>query len=515
MVFPAIIEKHLFSMEPLAYYVDLHCHTTLKPFAKSFHRQFQNSNNPRHRHSVWYYCRPALFQKILNGVSSLTKFNQGSFSHLHKGNTRVVCTALYPFERDFVANRLGDGPLARMIAQVAAGLTRHMTRAVVSWRNYDYFEALEQELAYLEQLHDCEVRTPDGSLARYRIVSDFEELRKVLESPDGNTIAVITSIEGAHAFGTGLLRDAGIGQAAFERQVLDHVQRVKNWRFKPLFVSMAHHFYNELCGHAPSIDGFATRILHQHEGMQEGFTDLGSKVLHTLLDDRDGRRILIDIKHMSKAAREEYYAVLDREYAHEDIPLIVSHGAVTGYPSRPGRFLNEEINFDDAELIRIGRSGGILGLQLDERRIGSRDMLRKTRGKTRRHAVLHRWARLVWYQVQHVAEVLDRAGLFAWGNVCLGTDYDGIINPISGYWTAEDLTSLERYLLQHARVYMDDSLTGHTGHKAVTLPINQISPEEIVARVMQQNAMHFFERHLRCGHVQSARCGGDVSRYVV
>lgn len=486
-------------MDPLAYYVDLHCHTTLKPFAKSFRRQFQNSDNPRHRHSVWYYAPPALFQKILNGLSSLTKFNQGSFSHLHQSNTRVICTALYPFEQHFVANRLGGRLLSHLITQLTAGLTHRMTRQVVAWRNYDYFEALEQELAYLAQLHDREVRTPDGRLARYRLVSSFDGLREVLDAPEDNTIAVITSIEGAHAFGTGLRRDPEIGQADFERQVLAHVRRVKNWRFKPFFVTFAHHFYNELCGHAPSIEGFARRVLRQHEGLNQGFTDLGRKVLRALLDDRDGQRILIDIKHMSKVGREEYYTLLDREYAGEDIPLIVSHGAVTGYPSRPGRFLNEEINFDDDELVRIARSGGLLGLQLDERRIGSREMLKQARGKTRRHAVLHSWARLVWYQVQHVAEVLDRAGLFAWGHVCLGTDYDGVINPISGYWTAEELTYLEHYLLQHARVYMDEAITGKTGQKEVRQPFNQLRAEEIVARVMQVNAMRFFEQHLRCG----------------
>lgn len=486
-------------MNPIDFYVDIHCHTTLKPFAKSFHKQFQNSENHRDRHSVWYYRRPALFQKALNLISSLTKFNQGSFMHLYKGNTRVVCTALYPFERHFVANRLGKGKLAHVLTHLAAGLSQCMTDKVVSWRNYDYFKALEAELDYLEQLHDREVQTPDGSYARYRLVSSFEELTTALSEPGGNTIAVITSIEGAHAFGTGLRRDPDIGQWEFEQQILENVQTVKNWKFKPLFVTFAHHFYNELCGHAPSIEGFANRILRQHEGLQAGFTKLGREVLRALLDDVDGKRILIDIKHMSKTAREEYYTILDREYAEEEIPIIVSHGAVTGYPSRPGRFFNEEINFDDTELIRIGKSGGMLGLQLDERRIGSKEMLKQARGNTRRHNMLHSWARLVWYQVQHVAEVLDRAGMFAWGNVCLGTDYDGVINPISGYWTAEELTYLEHYLLQHARVYMDDELTGQTGRKEVLQPFNQISPEHIVARVMQQNAMHFFQRHLRSG----------------
>lgn len=94
---------------------------------------------------------------------------------------------------------------------------------------------------------------------------------------------------------------------------------------------MNHHFDNEMVGHAKSLHGIASKIIDQSKGMNDGFNELGWKVLRKFLDNSEGKRVLIDLKHLSVKARLEYYQFLENEYTNEIIPLIVSRGAVNGF----------------------------------------------------------------------------------------------------------------------------------------------------------------------------------------
>ena len=44
--------------------------------------------------------------------------------------------------------------------------------------------------------------------------------------------------------------------------------------------------------------------------MGTGITKIGKKVIHKLLDNSEGNRILIDVKHLSIMARKKYYEIL-------------------------------------------------------------------------------------------------------------------------------------------------------------------------------------------------------------
>src|SRR6185436_2394259 len=108
---------------------------------------------------------------------------------------------------------------------------------------------------------------------------------------------------------------------------------IKAWPFTPFFVTFSHHFYNQLCGHAKSLTGIVGGATDQSQGLSTGFTPLGKKVLKELLNNQNGRRIYIDIKHMSALGRKEYFQILDSDYQGQDIPIVVSHGAANGYQS--------------------------------------------------------------------------------------------------------------------------------------------------------------------------------------
>jgi hypothetical protein len=103
--------------------------------------------------------------------------------------------------------------------------------------------------------------------------------------------------------------------------------------------------------------------------------------------------------------------------------------------------------------------------------------------------MLFKRSKLVWNQIHHMAEVLDRDGQFARGTACIASDNDGMVNPLSGFWTAEDYPLLESYLEKHAYNFI-------TSPEAKKLnPQNRIAAADIVERFMLQNAWEFLRKN--------------------
>jgi microsomal dipeptidase-like Zn-dependent dipeptidase len=138
----------------------------------------------------------------------------------------------------------------------------------------------------------------------------------------------------------------------------------------------------------------------------------------------------------------------------------------------------------------MAKRGGILGIQMDERRLADMALLKQIDGKIARRKILYYRSKLFWNQVRHMAEVLDGAGHFAWGVQSVGTDFDGVVDPLNGFWTAEELPFLDDYLLKHAYNYMQTE-----GRNLKQAGNRNIDHEEIVSRVMTDNAYEFFRKY--------------------
>jgi hypothetical protein len=72
--------------------------------------------------------------------------------------------------------------------------------------------------------------------------------------------------------------------------------------------------------------------------------------------------------------------------------------------------------------------------------------------------------------------------------IAIGSDFDGVINPLNGYLTAETMTHPLEYLERYAFTYMNER--GKQGLK----DYNQISPSEIVNRIFSTNGVEFLKR---------------------
>ena len=480
-------------------YIDLHCHPALKPYGKSYKYKptKQNNLNAGRKNSIWHYSPPNFLERQVNKILTLTKFTQTDLSALAKANCQVVVISLYPFEKHFLKKRmLGFKFISDILVNLAAGVSHSRIDNIRSHNSY--FQDLLDEYHFYLQL-DNFAQKIDNTTYTYRMTNSFSEVEENIAKSTNTRkiISLIPSIEGAHAFETGLLKDKN---TADEKTVLNNIEKVKNWNHKPLFVTLAHHFYNEICGHARSISIGSIKD-NQNRGLNTDVTELGFKVIEKLLNNTNKKRILIDVKHMSTPARKTYYKLLENTYADQNIPIIVSHGAVNGKRSieewdisdsaLSKKFSQIDINFYDTEILRIAKSKGIFGLQLDERRIASKKAVRSSRiyfpNKKRR---LENKSELLWNQIQHCAEILNKNNLFCWETVAIGSDFDGIVNPIKGLWTSENVKDIEPYLVKRAQDYLNK-------HTQKLISINQISAQEIIDRLLFLNAETFLKTNFK------------------
>lgn len=474
------------------FFIDLHCHPSLKPYGKSFALDPAGQNNTSRilNNSIWHYNPPNIIDRGVQLLTGVAKFTQADCTTLAYGNVRLICASLYPIEKGFFNNDLKTGHLSDLADNFVSSVGFERVNMVQEVKNY--FEDLVREYRYYQQLSGQLVQTDMGAF-KYRLVKNYDDIENFLGQPgEDTTIFIILSIEGMHV----LQSDAS--KEPEETTVLENVKEIKNWPHAPFFVTFAHHFYNHLCGHAKSLTGLVGNVTDQSEGQDTGFTELGKKVVHRLLRKENEKRIFIDIKHMSALTRKQYFEILATDFAGENIPVIASHAAANGLRSADepvadgketaNKLLARDINLYDNEILSIALTNGICGLQLDERRIASEAALKNIKHSLFMNKIRHYRSELLWNQVQHIVELLDRNGLFAWDCMAIGSDFDGIINPLNGFLTHENTGSLQEYLERYAFNYMNER------GKQVLKTFNQISAGEIVSRVFQTNALQFIKR---------------------
>jgi microsomal dipeptidase-like Zn-dependent dipeptidase len=463
---------------PICQFADLHCHTSILPFSYSF-----APKQPHPRGNIWHSHQVNFLRKCVKWSTGIPWFTQADLSAMAKGNMRLAIVALCPPEKQFLFDTFGRGRLSAAMCNFVMGIGYHRVRQVQ--REMDYFRELCGEYEFF--IRSQRERPIGEKVYRWRPARNGKEVSEIL-SADGE-IAVLFSIEGGHVFNSGL---GHLGKASEEEEILGNIQRLKSWEYPPVYITLNHFYNNDLCGHARSLDHLP-RFVDQRENMGNGISALGEKVIHALLADKP---VYIDLKHMSLAGRRQYSDLLQAHY-DRPVPLIASHGAVTGVKTDGsstlgnggGLFNLTDINFFDDEIVQIARSGGLFGVQFDTRRITSNHLLKQAKRVKNSQKALALSAQLIWNQIRHVAELLDHHGLFAWGTASIGSDFDGFVDPLEGIFTVEDFPKVREPLLQLANAYLQSP-------NRLTVPENKaISPEEVVSRFCFDNVLTFITNH--------------------
>lgn len=534
-----------------AYFADLHCHPTLYGFnrarnapAEDDPEQFNAWATPASNLDHWRkglrartYAQcdaPKLVQgRVRLAFASITPIEAGFFGHIEGQQTTWVQEALELASgvstakalaawrssgaRDALQSLAGvirtPGPLRELIQTKFMGYSPARVRHMASDR-YDYWQEYLAEYRYLTttdaQHHHKAIETPSGPVqvsGAYHLARSLDHLTSILDDHDANQVAVVLSIEGAHAF------TIGPDQKRLPLDVIhDRIEQLKHQPHPVVLLTLAHHFDNGLCGHAHSIPDAAKLVIDQSPRMHEGFErtdDIGLSVVRHLLSldaslrDTGEPRIHIDCKHMSPLTRREYYdevvfpvAQRAKEGHNRPIPVVFSHAAYSGQPTldalitnaahetdhwRLGAFNAWGINLCDEDIRAVHATDGLIGLVFEQRILGL-----KHADKTP-HQLL---ARVVLRHILAIVDVImldDRIPSEAkpsiWSTICLGTDYDGMIDPLAPYPTALDLDTFA------------DDLRDQLVQIAHTRHIEAIGVEELVEDICWRNTSRWLRRH--------------------
>ena len=514
-------------------FADLHCHPTRVAFQR--HRNTEVERNILLFHP-WHSTTPRELRRSRHGLSRA----QADFPALHDARVRLVFAALAPLPRGFVAGRAAserEGTLAREVAAWATGAkqlrvlgkviggdprgaVRELTtvarrpsgpmRAIHGARlglprervqhlvggAYDYWDELAKEYEYMiaRDGRETPYSNRDGyaRLGRFDLVRTAGHLDETL-TEDNERVAVVLTLGGAHAF--------ALGQA--DRRlpitvILQRIERLKRWPHPVLFATFADHFDNGLLGHAASFPYPANLWADQSRRLGSGFEpddDAALRAVRAALDldadgrDLGGRRILVDVAHMSPASRRTYYErVLEpaNEAAQRGegrpVPLVISHAAYGGFATleelalaaaRGDRSASmpRGIDLTDEDLRWAIETRGIVGVTLD------RALLDFSPGDH---------DDLVARQLFALIEAGERLcpGGRVWDTLAVGTDFDGGISPARGYAAAECFPRL--------RVALRAALASRA--ELPGAPEGDV--DALVDRVLWRNAYEFARREL-------------------
>jgi microsomal dipeptidase-like Zn-dependent dipeptidase len=231
------------------------------------------------------------------------------------------------------------------------------------------------------------------------------------------------------------------------------------------------------------------------------FTEEGIKVIDTLLSKNNGPRILIDLKHIDYRGRKQYYEHIRKNYGNE-IPVVISHAAV-GSPddTMPPWFNPWNININNADIEAVCLTNGIIGILFDQRVLGFNELKQY---KKARHISYNKLGKkfsveLIWNSIRYIAEKAaylknaspsDVTLAEPWDILAIGTDFDGIINPINQFPTLSEMPKLRKELVKVISEYFSSPICDPILQAQTTS-----TPEEIVEKIFYGNAMRFLAQN--------------------
>lgn len=471
-------------MSDFGTFADIHCHSLLKYVANDIPDLWDPIGKQN----------PIVKLFGLDKLLGLKRYTTADFETLARGEVQVVCVALTPPEQRTLVfkGKIPEGLLEKFssfISRIPVEKLKFFQSA-----SYNHHTQLLAEKKMYEggQNLSKKVKLPSSgkTTCRFKIAKNGSEVQAILNNNNANknerTIVVVFTIESAHALGTGHIDFNGQPNPnnASEDLLLKRVDAMKGitsaeapaWAYTPFWMTMTHVFFNHVCGFSQALEKGFRPILEYSEpfaadtntathppAINHGFSPTGKKIVERLLGldqvtkerAQKGRRILVDIKHMSTLTRKEYYAIIDSHNAAnptDQIPVLMSHAAVNGKPLlsennyNPGdtdqetedsdRFSPRSINLYDDEIVRIHQTKGMIGLIFYEPILGG-----KKRKKGKIFWGKEKWAALFADQIEHILKTVYATGApdkkNIWNCIGLGSDFDGQINPTDEFASAD------------------------------------------------------------------------------
>jgi microsomal dipeptidase-like Zn-dependent dipeptidase len=222
------------------------------------------------------------------------------------------------------------------------------------------------------------------------------------------------------------------------------------------YITLAHLFWRQVATNAPALPFLSDSRYHwlfpQPENV--GLNELGRAAVRAM----HRYRVLIDISHMSEAAIDDTFELLDElddEYGTDssEFPVIATHA---GY-----RFGNQSYMLSEKTIERIAARDGVIGLIMAHHQLN--DGLFSRRGDLKRTlAAMH----------AHIDAIRGITGSHR--HTGIGSDLDGFIKPtVGGIESAADLAKLAHPLRE---TYSEDAKAVLRGNARRVLRTTLVEP---------------------------------------
>lgn len=495
-------------------FIDLHVSTSKKPF---------NSRSIGLEYGLWepmfHECgtEEERSKTVMQNIgTTVPKQSQSHLEALVKGNTRIACLNLSPIEQQFIGTNsaLTDKNKKKTISCVSGV---NANQLFLRRKEIDYFKDLVEHINFIERFEHKPYMI-NGFEYTFSLIRSQKELEEIQQ--DNSKLGMILTVEGGHALGHSIYINDGITSLKeYKTLVLENIDRLKGSRplidgsdiyldIPILWISLCKNYRNGFGGNANALSKAQQSIYAKPEGLNTKETALGVDVIERLISKDKGRRILIDIKHMSLDFRTRYYKTIERsEILGDGIPIVCSHCAISGLSKRNALYkkrdedsknnnyyLNHwQQNLSSEDIGKIFQSKGLIGITLDKTVLGGQAALTQI-SETLPNTVQKRKAcvKLLMANILTVVKVVNDVSI--WDYIAIGSDFDEMTEPLDVYKTAEDLPQLavdiQRFLER------PEAINDLFSEEDIRELMFDLTPTEITGKLMSLNAYNFINRHL-------------------
>ena len=491
-------------------YFDLHIHPSFKPYLSHF-----EADKKKH---LW-----TEFPNLIGIVES-----QGSLQQMKRGNVRIGVNPLYSLEKVFSTSFL--------TLYLAPKLTMLDEEMVNSAATHSYFDRLMDELAFLKKFADANTATGET----FKILNNIDDLEE-------DKINIILAIEGGH------------GLEKTNCRLVESLRKLKEGPHRFLYMTLIHMIQFPLSVHA-----YGMKLMKKNDVLKPkgfGLSDLGKEVIDEAYRESDqAPRILIDIKHLSLLSRRQFYAYR-REKGYDNIPILATHMGTTGisytadnlkkyivgqsakscrgyiqveYESPAGigcsskrkkdhTYFNPwSINLYDEEIREIIDSGGLIGLNLDQRIQGADKVKGEYFSAQEFEALMENrispregefdeeppfpeeeelaerglfdlnYRKHLRHLCNNLLNIVRNGGEKAWKQLCIGSDFDGLINPVNNCTDCTQYPKLEDDLVDMLGQMIEEAKTEDRDAEFF-----EDNLELHVRDIMYNNGLEFLKKHYR------------------
>ncbi|MEY4134249.1 MAG: hypothetical protein RL386_599 [Bacteroidota bacterium] len=485
-------------------FFDFHFHPSLKSIL--------SEDKPAERESCWktYEQGAVIFR------------SQSSLEQSWRGGVRLGVAALYVLERAFTSSFLIEH-----LAPIITPLDRDMLRLP---QQTDSLKRLQAEIAHLKAAAQ---KSPGEGMA-------MQVIRKISEY-DPQKINLVLAIEGSHCLDL------------FDTKIEDNLRRLKQGPERFLYLNLTHLSRFPTCTQA-----YGIKLVRGHEQFRplgNGISALGYQIIDISYDRQiGGYPLFIDIKHMSLQSRKHFYEYRKIK-GYDNIPIIASHMGCTGIswkpeiiksyvekkivqsdtvevkytkpkgkggPLRSKTMFNPwSINLYNEEISIILDSGGLIGLNMDKRILGAKEIcgeffcpeeysilfdeplprslgLRGVEegalfeepgfesGPYERNKALHHLRHLC----NHILHIVEVGGPRAWKQICIGSDFDGLIDPINGCISQAEFPPLEAEMVSMLQRMIREAKRNNPG-----FDYEEGNLQARVRDILFNNGVRFLQKH--------------------